>query len=216
VGRLRVHRVRDLPLVDLAPARPSSTYETVKRACDLIVAAAGLLVSWPLILGAAAAIKLTSPGAAIFRQERVGKGGRTFTIYKLRTMVVDAEKHTGAVLSAGKSDARITPVGRFLRATRLDELPQLWNVLRGDMSIVGPRPERPCFVAQFEREIPGYRERHEVAPGLTGLAQVSGGYAIEAELKLRYDLLYVYSCSFFLDLKIMLQTLVTMCRRTGQ
>jgi exopolysaccharide biosynthesis polyprenyl glycosylphosphotransferase len=215
VGRLRVHRVRDLPLVDLAPARPSSTAMTVKRACDLVVASIGLIASWPLMLAAAAAIKLTSPGPAVFRQERVGKGGRRFTIYKLRTMVADAEKHTGAVLSAGKSDARITPVGRFLRASRLDELPQLFNVLRGEMSIVGPRPERPCFVEQFEQEIPGYRERHQVAPGLTGLAQVSGGYAIEAELKLRYDLLYVYNCSLFFDLKIMLQTLVTMCRRTG-
>jgi len=216
VGRLRVHRVRDLPLVDLAPARPSSTGMAVKRACDLVVASIGLALSWPLMLASAAAIKLTSPGPVIFRQERVGKGGRTFTIYKLRTMVADAEKHTGAVLSAGKADARITPVGRFLRASRLDELPQLFNVLRGEMSIVGPRPERPCFVEKFEREIAGYRERHQVAPGLTGLAQVSGGYAIEAELKLRYDLLYVYNCSLLLDLKIMLQTLVTMCRRTGQ
>jgi lipopolysaccharide/colanic/teichoic acid biosynthesis glycosyltransferase len=170
----------------------------------------------PAIALAALAVKLTSPGPVLFCQERVTKDGHSFTIFKLRTMVVDAEKHTGPTLSAGKSDARITPVGKLLRATRLDELPQLINVLRGEMSIVGPRPERPCFVRQFEEQIPGYRERHQVLPGITGMAQVHGGYAIDAEMKLRYDLLYVYNWSPWLDLKIMLQTVATVCRRTGQ
>ena len=131
-------------------------------------------------------------------------------------MVLDAEKHTGPVLSAGAADTRITPVGKLLRAIRLDELPQLVNVLRGEMSLVGPRPERPCFVRRYEVEIPGYRERHQVPPGITGWAQVHGGYAIEAEMKLRYDLLYIYNWSLWLDVKIMFQTLATVCRRTGQ
>jgi exopolysaccharide biosynthesis polyprenyl glycosylphosphotransferase len=216
VGRLRFHRVRDLPLVDLSPAQPSPLYATFKRGIDLALALLSLALTAPLVALAAVVVRLTSPGPVFFQQERVGKGGRSFTIYKLRTMVVDAEKHTGPTLSAGKADARITPVGKLLRTTRLDELPQLINVLRGEMSIVGPRPERPCFVHKFEREIPGYRERHQVPPGITGLAQIHGGYAIDADMKLRYDLLYIYNRSLWLDLKIMLQTLATMCRRIGQ
>jgi exopolysaccharide biosynthesis polyprenyl glycosylphosphotransferase len=216
VGRLKFHTMRDLPLVDLAPADPAALYVAMKRVGDAVLAAIGLIVTAPAMALAALAIKLTSPGPVLFRQERVTKGGRSFTIFKLRTMVVDAEKSTGPVLSAGKADARITPVGKLLRATRLDELPQLFNVLRGEMSLVGPRPERPCFVQQFEEQIPGYRERHQVLPGITGWAQVHGGYAIDAEMKLRYDLLYIYNWSPWLDVKIMLQTLATVCRRTGQ
>jgi exopolysaccharide biosynthesis polyprenyl glycosylphosphotransferase len=216
VGRLRFHHVRDLPLVDLAPANPSAAGMLVKRSVDFLFATVGLILTAPAVALAALAVKLTSPGPVLFRQERVGKDGRIFTIFKLRTMVVDAEKNTGPVLSAGAADARITPVGKLLRATRLDELPQLVNVLRGEMSLVGPRPERPCFVHRFEVEIPNYRERHQVPPGITGWAQVHGGYAIDAEMKLRYDLLYVYNWSPWLDLKIMLQTVVTVCRRTGQ
>jgi exopolysaccharide biosynthesis polyprenyl glycosylphosphotransferase len=216
VGRLRFHTVCDLPLVDLAPADPSPLYVAMKRVGDVALSAVGLVLTAPAMALAALAIKLTSPGPVLFRQERVTRGGHSFTIYKLRTMVVDAEKNTGPVLSSGKSDARITPIGKLLRATRLDELPQLFNVLRGDMSLVGPRPERPCFVRQFEEQIPGYRERHQVLPGITGWAQVHGGYAIDAEMKLRYDLLYIYNWSPWLDVKIMFQTLATVCRRTGQ
>lgn len=216
VGRLRFRSVRDLPLVDLAPADASPAYLAMKRALDMAVALIGLVLTAPAMALAALAIKLTSPGPVLFRQERVGKGGRTFTVLKLRTMVLDAEKHTGPVLSAGAADRRITPLGRLLRATRLDEVPQLLNVLCGEMSIVGPRPERPCFVQKFEAEIPAYRERHQVSPGITGLAQVHGGYAIDAEMKLRYDLLYAHHQSLWLDLKIMFQTVATMCRRTGQ
>jgi exopolysaccharide biosynthesis polyprenyl glycosylphosphotransferase len=216
VGRLRFQRVRDLPLVDLAPAQPSIIYTAMKRGVDLMISTVGLILTAPAIALASLAVKMSSPGPVLFRQERVGKGGRSFTIFKLRTMVVDAEKNTGPVLSAGAADSRITPVGKLLRATRLDELPQLVNVLQGEMSIVGPRPERPCFVRRYEQEIPGYRERHQVPPGITGLAQVNAGYAIDAEMKLRYDLLYVYNRSLWLDLKLMFQTLATMCRRTGQ
>jgi exopolysaccharide biosynthesis polyprenyl glycosylphosphotransferase len=216
VGRLRFHTVRDLPLVDLAPADPSRIYVTMKRIGDVLLATGMLVLTAPAMALAALAVKLTSHGPVMFRQERVTRGGRSFTIFKLRTMVVDAEKHTGPVLSSGKADARITPIGKLLRATRLDELPQLFNVLRGEMSLVGPRPERPCFVEQYEEEISGYRERHQVLPGITGLAQVHGGYAIDAEMKLRYDLLYIYNWSPWLDLKIMFQTLATVVRRTGQ
>jgi exopolysaccharide biosynthesis polyprenyl glycosylphosphotransferase len=216
VGRMQFHRVRDLPLVDLTGRKPSAFYLALKRTMDIAFSFLGLVVAAPLMALAALAVKVTSPGPALFRQERVGQGGKSFTILKLRTMVVDAEKTTGPVLSAGKADPRITPIGKFLRATRLDELPQLVNVLKGEMSIVGPRPERPCFVAKYEAEIPGYYERHQMKPGLTGLAQVNGGYAIDAEMKLRYDLLYIHNASPFMDLKLIFQTLLTVLRRTGQ
>jgi exopolysaccharide biosynthesis polyprenyl glycosylphosphotransferase len=215
LSRRQLHRVRDLPLVDLTPANPKVGL-VFKRALDFLIASMGLVLAAPAMALAALAIKATSTGPVFFRQERVGKSGRPFTIYKLRTMVADAEKSTGPVLSSGASDPRITPLGKLLRASRLDELPQLFNVLRGEMSVVGPRPERPCFVERFEAEIPGYRERHQFLPGITGLAQVNGGYAIDAELKLRYDLLYVYNWSLWLDLQVMFQTVWTMCRRTGQ
>jgi exopolysaccharide biosynthesis polyprenyl glycosylphosphotransferase len=216
VGGMQFHRVRDLPLVDLTARTHSELYLAFKRSMDLAFSVIGLIVAAPLMALAALAVKVTSPGPALFRQERVGEGGKTFTILKLRTMVVDAEKKTGPVLSAGKSDPRITPVGKFLRATRLDELPQLINVLKGEMSIVGPRPERPCFVSRYELEIPGYSGRHQMKPGVTGLAQVNGGYAIDAELKLRYDLLYIHNASPIVDLKLIFQTLLTVVRRTGQ
>jgi sugar transferase EpsL len=184
----------------------------VKRACDLVVSSIGLVVSWPLMLAAAAAIKLTSPGPVVFRQERVGKGGRTFTIYKLRTMVTDAERHTGAVLSAGKSDARITPVGRFLRASRLDELPQLINVLRGDMSLVGPRPLLMEYLPLYS---PEQARRHEVRPGITGWAQVNGRNELTWEERFELDVWYIQHRTLWLDLKILGLTLLRVLRAQG-
>jgi lipopolysaccharide/colanic/teichoic acid biosynthesis glycosyltransferase len=139
-------------------------------------------------------------------QERVGQNGRVFRLYKLRTMVTGAEEGTGPVLAA-TDDARITPVGRWLRATRLDELPQVFNVLKGEMSFVGPRPERPEFVERFRAESPAYHYRHLVKPGLTGLAQVQGRYSTSAEDKLRFDLYYIRNYSLLLDLQILLQTI---------
>ena len=135
----------------------------------------------------------------------MGRGGRLFVLWKFRTMRHDAERDTGEVL-ARRDDPRLTPLGATLRRYRLDELPQLWNVLAGTMSLVGPRPERPGFVARFRREIPGYSERLAVAPGLTGLAQISGEYLSSAENKLRYDLAYIANWSLWLDLSILLRT----------
>ncbi|MGO0122916.1 sugar transferase [Desulfothermobacter acidiphilus] len=178
-----------------------------KRLLDFALAFLLAVPALPVILLGALLVKLDSPGApAFYVQERVGQGGRVFRLIKLRTMVPEAEKDTGPVL-ATPDDPRLTRVGRFLRATRIDELPQLWNVLKGDMSFVGPRPERPFFVNQLKREIPGYHLRHCLPPGITGLAQVEGEYSTLPEDKLRYDLLYARSASLLIDLRIILRTL---------
>jgi len=164
-----------------------------------------LIMLVPLII----AVKITSPGPVIFAQERVGMHNRPFILYKLRSMIAEAEDQSGPVF-ATEEDDRVTAVGRFLRKTRLDELPQLFNVLRGDLSIVGPRPERPFFVKQFSEQMPDYELRHLVKPGITGLAQVAGYYATNTHDKLRYDLYYVTDYSFFLDLRILLLTIPTL------
>lgn len=178
-----------------------------KRLLDIALALLLSVPALPVILLAALAVKLDSPGGPSFYiQERVGQEGKIYRLVKLRTMVPDAEKDTGPVL-ATENDPRLTRVGRFLRATRIDELPQLWNVLKGDMSFVGPRPERPFFVEQLEKEIPGYRLRHYLTPGITGLAQVEGKYSTPPEDKLRYDLIYAKSASPLVDFKILLRTL---------
>jgi lipopolysaccharide/colanic/teichoic acid biosynthesis glycosyltransferase len=166
---------------------------------------AALIATAPAVAVAALAVKLTSPGPVLYCQERVGRAGRRFTIYKLRTMVAGAEAETGPIL-AQRRDPRITWVGRVLRATKLDEVPQFFNVLRGDMSVIGPRPERPCFVEEYCRRIPAYPERHRVRPGISGLAQVHGGYRTHVYVKLRYDLIYVSRQSFWLDLEILART----------
>lgn len=184
-----------------------------KRLLDIALALLLSIPALPLILLAALAIKLESPdGPVFYTQERVGQGGKIFRLVKLRTMVPDAEKDTGPVLAA-ENDPRLTRVGRFLRATRIDELPQLWNVLKGDMSFVGPRPERPFFVEQLEKEIPGYRLRHYLPPGITGLAQVEGKYSTPPEDKLRYDLMYGKTASPLVDLRILLRTLSVLMLR---
>jgi len=179
-----------------------------KRFLDITLAVSLMILFAPLILLAALAIKIESPGPAFYLQERVGKDGRIFRLIKLRTMIPEAEKFTGPVLSHGK-DPRITRVGRFLRLTRIDELPQLWNVLKGDMSFVGPRPERPFFVSQFQAKIPGYNLRHSLPVGITGLAQVEGKYSTPPEDKLRFDLIYGQRASFLEDLRLLLRTLST-------
>jgi len=171
-----------------------------------------LVATAPLMLLVAALIKLTSPGPIIFAQERVGQLGRVFRLYKFRTMRQDAEAQTGPVLSMGSLDARMTPVGKWLRIFRIDELPQLWNVLRGEMSVVGPRPERPFFVEQFATRDPVYVRRHAVRPGITGMAQVLAGYHTDARDKLRFDLIYITHQSVGLDLKILWFTLVLIVR----
>jgi exopolysaccharide biosynthesis polyprenyl glycosylphosphotransferase len=200
-------RLGDVALVRLPRRRTGGGGELAKRAFDLIVAVTSLVLLLPVILICALAIRLSGRGPVLFRQERVGRGGLIFKMVKFRTMVADAEAE-GPRLCAGKRDPRLTRVGRVLRGTHLDELPQLWNVLKGEMSLVGPRPERPCFVAAFERELPRYGERHRILPGITGLAQVHGSYHSSPREKLRYDLMYLYHRSLWLDLCILARTLV--------
>ncbi len=206
----KLSRVKDLPLVTLNSERPAYT-RSIKRLFDIVFSAAALAVCAPLMGLVAALMKLTSPGPVLYRQTRVGTGGKEFTLVKFRTMVADAEADTGPVLS-GPSDDRITGIGRALRRFKLDEIPQFWNVLRGDMSVVGPRPERMCFVEQFSESIPGYSARHRIRPGITGLAQVYGGYTTDAEIKLKYDLLYVYGGSLLTDLKVLVLTIPAMIK----
>ena len=183
-------------------------YLVLKRAFDICAAIIGIILTVPLFLLAAILVKATSKGPIFYSQVRVGQGGRLFSIYKFRTMTVDAEKASGPVW-AKKNDNRITPVGHFLRKTRIDELPQFFNILKDDMSLIGPRPERPVFVEQFKKEITDYEKRLNVKPGLTGLAQVWHRYdetIQDVKKKLRYDLLYINKMSFWADFEIVLRT----------
>jgi exopolysaccharide biosynthesis polyprenyl glycosylphosphotransferase len=177
-----------------------------KRLFDLALALLGIIITAPIMALAAIIVKSTSEGPAIYKQTRITVGNREFEIYKFRTMYVGAEDKTGPVLSSG-NDPRITKVGKVLRNLRIDELPQLFNVLKGDMSFVGPRPERPFFVEQFSKDIPEYTHRYLVKAGITGYAQVYGKYDTSAVDKLKYDLLYIRDYSLMLDIKLMLQTL---------
>ncbi|MCS6944487.1 MAG: TIGR03013 family PEP-CTERM/XrtA system glycosyltransferase [Sutterellaceae bacterium] len=189
----------------------------IKRAFDLVVALALLVLAAPLMLLTALAIKLDSPGPVIYRQVRTGRAGRPFTVLKFRSMRTDAE-HNGVPVWAQANDARVTRVGRVIRKLRIDELPQLINVLRGEMSFVGPRPERPEFVAKLKEQIPFYDLRHSVKPGLTGWAQVRFAYAAsvdDARTKLQYDLYYVKNHSLFLDILILFETVRVVLFREG-
>jgi exopolysaccharide biosynthesis polyprenyl glycosylphosphotransferase len=182
----------------------SATYLMVRRLCDIVLAIAGLVAVMPLLVISSIAIKLDTKGTVFYRQERVGAKGKYFQLLKLRTMEMDAEKN--GPRWAGINDPRVTRIGKFLRKTRIDELPQLINVLKGDMSIIGPRPERPVFTEIFNQKTPGFIKRLAVKPGLTGWAQVNGGYDITPEEKLAYDLEYIRKRSFFLDVKILFLT----------
>jgi exopolysaccharide biosynthesis polyprenyl glycosylphosphotransferase len=180
----------------------------VKRTFDIVVSAALLVVAAPVIALASLLIALEGGGPIIYRQDRIGYRGQRFTVYKLRSMSKDAEKD-GKPAWAGKNDARVTRVGRWIRRARIDELPQLLNVLKGEMSFVGPRPERPEFVAMLTEQIPYYAVRHSVKPGLTGWAQVRYSYGATVEQsvrKLEYDLYYVKNHTLLLDLVILLET----------
>jgi len=182
----------------------SATYLMVRRLFDIVLAIAGLVVAFPLLVIFSIAIKLDTKGTVFFRQVRVGVKGKYFQLLKLRTMEMDAEKD--GPRWAVNNDPRVTRIGKYLRKTRIDELPQLINVLKGDMSIIGPRPERPIFTEIFNQKTPGFIKRLAIKPGLTGWAQVNGGYDITPEEKLAYDLEYIRKRSFFLDVKILLLT----------
>jgi lipopolysaccharide/colanic/teichoic acid biosynthesis glycosyltransferase len=207
------HGLRSLPVVEL-PEEPVQVMAGLRRSlpakavADAVLGFCLLVLLAPVILLAALAVKLTSRGPAFYTQKRRGRGGRVFTIVKLRTMRHDCERHTGPQW-ARVADPRITSVGRFLRRTHLDELPQLVNVVRGDMSLVGPRPERPEIITELERRIPRYRERMAVRPGLTGLAQVQlppDTDLASVQRKLTYDLYYIEHISLWLDFRLLLST----------
>ncbi|MGH9467969.1 MAG: sugar transferase [Terriglobales bacterium] len=202
---------------DSAAAAPSAATLAAKRAGDCVLAAALLLVTAPLLLLVAVAIRLDSSGPAIFRQRRVGHGGRLFTVYKFRSMRVNADAG-GVARPAGKHDPRCTRLGRWLRRLRLDELPQLVNILRGDMSLVGPRPFVPEQEEECAQAIPGYAQRWAVPPGATGWAQVNRGYCAtiaDNREKLAYDLFYIHHLSLWFDVLIILQTLKVVCLGRG-
>lgn len=201
-------RVGDESSFGRAVSPHSGWYLPLKCAADLILAAVLLIVALPVIALAAALIKLTSRGPVFYCQVRLGKNGIPYTLYKLRTMIDKAEALTGPVWST-KDDARVTPLGKLLRKTHIDEFPQLWNVLRGQMSLIGPRPERPEFVAKLDWEIPCYRERLNVRPGITGLAQVRLPPDTDLESvrrKIVYDVYYVKNVSPWLDLRLLCVT----------
>jgi exopolysaccharide biosynthesis polyprenyl glycosylphosphotransferase len=214
IGRRETLRLHDIPLIEVLEEIPGGAGSIAKRLFDAAFAAVLLVLTAPVLAAVALAVRVSSRGAVIFRQTRVGRSGQPFTILKFRTMCDEAEMETGPVL-ASRNDPRVTLLGRLLRAMRLDELPQLWNVLRGDMSFVGPRPERPEFVHDYQRDIQGYTERFKVRPGLTGYAQVNGEYHTSASTKLKYDLAYIHNRSLWLDLRILSETMKVMLTRRG-
>jgi len=196
-----------MPVISLLDTPLGGWNDVLKRAVDMLLASGLLLLLSPLLLFIAAAIKMTSAGSVFYRQERMSLDGRTFLVWKFRTMAVDAEKETGAVWAA-PGDPRRTRFGAWLRRLSLDELPQLFNVMRGEMSLVGPRPERPVFIYQFRQKIPNYMLRHKVRAGMTGWAQVHGLRGnTSVEQRIRYDLYYIENWSLLLDLKILFLTL---------
>jgi len=206
-SRVRVTELEGIPFLQVREAALSTWNRILKRTFDIVVASAVLLIASPFILFIAFLVKVTSPGPVFYVQERVGLDGGSFNVMKFRTMRADAEKETGPVW-AKKDDPRTTRIGRFLRRFSLDEIPQLINVLRGEMSIVGPRPERPYFVERFKKQIPKYLDRHRVKTGMTGWAQVNGlrGNA-PIEERTKYDVYYVENWSLVFDLKIIFKTL---------
>jgi sugar transferase (PEP-CTERM system associated) len=217
-GKIALENLRPSWLIFSEGFRKTRWLVAAKRASDVVAAAVGLVVALPVMLLVAAAIKLSSPGPVLYHQNRVGQHGRLFLVHKFRSMRPDAEAETGAVWAAAGGDPRVTGIGRVLRRTRLDELPQLWNVLIGNMSFVGPRPERPEFVSDLTRQIPFYGQRHVVKPGLTGWAQVRYTYGASVEdsmEKLQYDLFYIKNLSMALDVYIVLETIKTVLMRRG-
>jgi sugar transferase (PEP-CTERM system associated) len=216
-GKILIDDLRPSWLIFSDGFRVSRAARWTKRVIDLLLAFMLAVLSFPLMVLTAIAIRLESTGPVLYCQERVGENGRTFTLCKFRSMRTDAEKG-GTPIWATDGDARITRVGNFIRKTRLDELPQLWNVVLGDMSFVGPRPERPFFVAELAKDIPFYQQRHAVKPGLTGWAQVKYRYGSSREdsmEKLRYDLYYIKHLSVFFDLTIVFDTVKVVLFRKG-
>jgi sugar transferase (PEP-CTERM system associated) len=217
-GKIAVENLRPSWFIFSPGFEQSRVKAAAKRALDLLCATVGFVVGLPLMALVALAVRLTSDGPIFYHQRRVGLHGRIFTVHKFRTMRVDAETLTGPVWASKDGDPRVTSIGRWLRRTRLDEMPQLWNVLKGDMSLVGPRPERPEFVQDLTQTIPYYGQRHAVRPGITGWAQVRYTYGASIEdaiEKLQYDLFYIKNLSVSLDLFIIVSTIKTVILRHG-
>jgi exopolysaccharide biosynthesis polyprenyl glycosylphosphotransferase len=216
-GRIATRHLGERWYTELGYTRPDPLLLAMKRVLDTALGAAMLVAAGPLMVVIAALIKLTSPGPILYSQERVGLHGTPFRMWKFRSMRSDAERGTGPVW-ASQDDPRVTPIGRMMRRTRIDELPQLWNIIRGEMSLTGPRPERPIFVERFSETISFYEKRLSVRPGLTGWAQVMHRYD-ESELdvaeKLEYDLYYIKHWSLFLDLQIWIRTIATVLTGNG-
>jgi exopolysaccharide biosynthesis polyprenyl glycosylphosphotransferase len=204
-----VYQIDEKKILELEEKRVA--YHVIKRVMDIVISFFGLLICLPLLVFVAILMKITSPGPIFYRQKRVGKNKELFVLIKLRTMIVDAEKHTGPIW-AKENDERVTHIGRFLRRTRIDELPQFWNVLKGEMSLIGPRPERPHFVEQY-KELQGGRLM--LKPGLTGMAQVYGTYHTHPRDKWRYGRLYIKNQSLWLDFKILLKTIGVIIMKRG-
>jgi exopolysaccharide biosynthesis polyprenyl glycosylphosphotransferase len=216
-GMARTEQIYGLPMIEVIPEPMKPWESSIKRLLDMSVSALVLLLGAPLWIAVSIAIRLDSPGQSVFRQERVGRNGRLFTMFKFRTMTNDAESDTGPVW-ASEDDPRYTSIGRWLRRTRIDEVPQLLNVLKGDMSLVGPRPERQYFVDKLVKEIPLYKRRLRVKPGITGIAQVKWKYDQTVEdvrQKVKYDLFYISNMSLGMDLKILFATVRIMLSGKG-
>lgn len=217
VGGVRTNQIYGFPLIELMPEFMSAWEKTAKRVIDILVSSIIIAVFSPLWLLTVLAITLDSKGPVFFKQTRVGKNGKRFTMYKFRSMVVGAEKESGPVW-AQKHDNRVTRVGRIIRRLKIDEVPQFFNILKGDMSLVGPRPERPFFVERLEKEIPLYNRRLRVSPGLTGWAQIKGRYDTSLEdvrEKLKYDFYYIENMSLRMDFKILLRTIWVILTGSG-
>jgi exopolysaccharide biosynthesis polyprenyl glycosylphosphotransferase len=216
-GQARTNQLYGIPLIEIVPEIMPEWERNAKRIVDIWVSFFVLIIFSPIWILVALLIKLESRGPVFYRQERVGKDGRIFLIYKFRSMVQDAEKRTGPVW-AGKDDPRVTRIGKIIRKLRIDEIPQFINVLDGDMSLVGPRPERPFFVEKFKKELPLYDRRLKVRPGITGWAQVNGGYDMsidDVKKKLQYDLFYIENMSLRLDLRILFNTVFVVLTGKG-
>ena len=217
IGKIALENLRPSWLIFSEGFKKTRILLAAKRALDILSAFVGLVLLAPVLVAVGALVRLTSKGPALYHQQRVGQGGRVYTVHKFRSMRQDAEAETGAVWAQAK-DTRLTPIGGFLRRTRLDEVPQLWNVLVGDMSMVGPRPERPEFVCKLTEEIPFYGLRHSVRPGVTGWAQVRYTYGASVEdsmEKLQYDLFYIKHMTIAFDLFVLFSTVKTVILRRG-
>jgi lipopolysaccharide/colanic/teichoic acid biosynthesis glycosyltransferase len=217
-GQARAREIYGFPLIDINPVLLRPWEEAAKRTLDIVLSTLVLIIGLPIWLFVAMLVKVTSKGPAIYSQERIGRDGKPYRIYKFRSMRTDAE--VAGPQWASKNDPRVTPLGRFLRKSHLDEVPQFWNVLIGDMSLVGPRPEREFFVKKLIEEIPYYNRRHKVRPGITGLYQAMIDKYDEdlddVRMRVKYDLMYLESMSFRMDVKILVRTAYMMLKGRGQ